>query len=137
MKHPDGVMVWGSFSGVGGWGGLYFLNRGETMNQNRYIQVFEEHMLTIFQVHGCEIFMQDGASCHVAKKVKKWLGEKKIKVLDWPGNSPDLNPIKNLWNIMKNRLATCNTSSAPHLVDEIKNIVLEWKRGNELDFFKN
>ena len=96
------------------------------MNQDRYIQILEEHMVTIFQVQGCEIFIQDEASCHVAKKVK-WLGEKKIEVLDWPGNLPDLNPIENLWNIMKNSLATHNTSSAPHLIDEIKSIVLEWK----------
>ena len=113
VKHPDGVMVWGSFNGVGDCEGLHFLNRSETMNQDRYIQILEKHMLTIFQVQGCEIFMQDGTSCHVAKRVKKWLGEKKIKVLDWPENSPNLNPIENLWNIIKNRPATRNTSSAP------------------------
>ena len=32
----------------------------------------------------------------------------KIKVLDWSGNSPNLNSIKNLWHILKNRLAKMN-----------------------------
>jgi len=31
-------------------------------------------------------------------------GKNNIKVLDWPGNSPNLNPIKSLWSTIKSRL---------------------------------
>ena len=45
---------------------------------------------------GGGIFQPDLAPCHSAKKVQKVLQENGIKVLKWPGNSPDLNPIENL-----------------------------------------
>uniref|UniRef100_A0A0P4WEJ0 Tc1-like transposase DDE domain-containing protein n=1 Tax=Scylla olivacea TaxID=85551 RepID=A0A0P4WEJ0_SCYOL len=124
VKHSDGVMVWGSFSGVGGWGSLYFLPKCETMRQDRYIQMLEDHMPPV-ELHGCGSFMQDDAPCHAAKSVKKWLNDQKINMLDWPGNSPDLNPLDNWWNTMKNQFATHNTSSVPHLIQGINNIVVK------------
>ena len=41
-----------------------------------------------------EIFQQDLAPCHTAKKREKVLEDNHIKVPDWPGNSPDLNPME-------------------------------------------
>ena len=42
------------------------------------------------------IFQQDGAPCHTAKVCQTWFMENKIKLLELPGNNPDLNLIENL-----------------------------------------
>ena len=43
-----------------------------------------------------KVFMHDGTACHCSKAVKQSLSEKSLATLDRLGNSPDLNPIKNL-----------------------------------------
>ena len=110
VKHPDSVMVWGSFSGSRGRGGLYFLPKNVTMKGSNYLEVLKEHMLPFWRIHESNHFMHDGAPAHKTKIVSKWLESLHIKIIDWPGNSPDLNPIENIWNVMKNRVQEAQPS---------------------------
>src|ERR1700749_3111831 len=45
--------------------------------------------------------MQDNAPCHVDRTCQKWFKDNRIQVLEWPGNSCDLNLIKNLRQTVK------------------------------------
>jgi transposase len=118
-KHPDIVMVWACFTGDVGRGGLYFLPKNCTMNGKRYKDVLEHHLLPFMPIHGATHFLQDGAPCHTSKKVKEFLQAKEVEVMDWPGNSPDLNPIENMWKHMKNKLKKKTITSVTVLKEEI------------------
>ena len=88
VKHPPSQMVWGAISAAG-TGGLYFLTPGTTINGEKYVKVLLEKLQLRMTVHQCDIFMHDGVPCHWCRVVKKFLEEKNIRQLDWPGNSPD------------------------------------------------
>ena len=94
------------------------------MNSVRYIATLEEHLLTHMGIHGTSIFMQDNAPCHRSKRTTKWFQDHDIVVLEWPGNSPDLNPIENLWHLAKMKLEKADTSSVPRLIQAIKRMWL-------------
>ncbi len=105
-----------------GVGPLCFLK--STVNAAIYQEILEHCMLpSADKLYGDAdfIFQQDLAPAHTAKGTKSWFNDHGVTVLDWPANSPDLNPIENLWGIVKRKMR----DTRPNNADELKATVKE------------
>ena len=61
------------------------------------------------------IYMQDNATCHKAKTVSSFLEEEGIAVKKWSPQSPDMNPIENVWKIIGQKALNIN----PQNIDDL------------------
>lgn len=123
VKFPASIMVWGCMSAKG-VGKLHFING--TVNADKYIDILENYLKPTLeeQRHAGDLltFQQDGAACHTAKNVKKWLSENNIPLLDWTSSSPDLSPIETFWHEMKKKLRMHPARTIPELKNRLQNI---------------
>jgi hypothetical protein len=122
VKQAPTVMVWAGFSGRGR-GGMWFMPKNTTINGAVYLKVLQDKLEPHMTALGSTEFQHDGAPCHRAALVTRWLADQHIRVLGpWPGSSPDLNPIENMWVLMKEKVAQANPTSEAELIDTIKKV---------------
>ncbi len=120
VKHDEKINVWGCFS-AHGVGRLYRVNG--ILEQKQFHSILVNQMIPSARAlfpSGDFVFQQDNDPKHTAKKNLQYLKNKNIQVLEWPSQSPDLNPIENLWSYMDRQMKDRNPQNETQLFAIIK-----------------
>ncbi|GBM12245.1 hypothetical protein AVEN_155252-1 [Araneus ventricosus] len=78
-----------------------------TVKATNYLDILDNSMLpTLWQQFGKGpfLFQHDRAPVYTARVVQSWFDDMNVEELDWPAQSPDLNPIEHLWYKLEHKI---------------------------------
>jgi transposase len=122
-KSRQKVMAWG---GISRKGKTPFFCFTEIMDGPFYVNILQTQLLPAAQsMYGKNWrLQQDNDPKHTSRVAKDFIATNGIRAIDWPSNSPDLNPIENMWQIVKNNVE----KRMPKDISELtKFMVEEWE----------
>lgn len=127
QKFEKKKMGWGAFCIVG-VSDLVWIDGA--MDSELYIDVLKEGLNPMFgRLHLLPedwTFQEDGDPKHQSEFTKAYKRKRGLKFIeDWPPNSPDLNPIENLWSLIKSRT---HARQPKTLVEGQAFLYEEWRR---------
>ena len=97
------VMVWGGISWR--YRTLLVVIEGNLTSRWYIDEVLEPVLVPFLQNHAdVTLYQQDNARPHSARLITDFLGQNNVQVLPWPAFSPDLSPIKHLWDQLGRRV---------------------------------
>ncbi|KAK3562989.1 hypothetical protein QTP86_013253 [Hemibagrus guttatus] len=99
-----------------------------TMNSAIYQKILKENVRPSFcdlKLKRTWVLQQDNDPKHTSKSTSEWLKKNKMKTLDWPSQSPDLNPIEMLWHDLKKVVHARKPSNVAELQQFCKD---EWAK---------
>lgn len=115
------VVLWGLFS----WeslGGCVHVE--DSLTHAAYLNIVADHVHSFMAAvypDGGGLFQQDSTPC---LSVRDWFEEheEEFKVLTWPPNSSDLNPIQHLWGFLESQVQSA--ADPPGSVEELRDLLL-------------
>lgn len=119
------VMVWGCMSSFG-VGNLVFIDT--IMDKHVYLNLLQQNLLKSAKDMGVPsafFFYQDNDPKHKSKIVQDWLKENCPCLVDTPAQSPDINPIENLWSFLERKIRNHRISNKEDLKKALQE---EWKK---------
>ncbi|OQV23402.1 putative Transposable element Tc3 transposase [Hypsibius exemplaris] len=125
------VMFWGAISP---YELVAFKRVNGYQNSNSYEKMLEDclpaYRQKFIEEHGRDIcFQQDNASCHVSGQLMDFFDREQMYTLRHPPKSPDLNPIENIWGLMKQDIARRAPMNEAELCQFVKEAWLERTTG--------